>query len=345
MLILMGSRYRSNAELLALVRSVAEHAHSDKPTAVSKRRFDIARRSADLAHCPSASNLCRRLGMDWPEVLELAARERTFHTTGSRIRAASEREGGSNDHATRIAAIQLIATRLKVRSLRPDGYETERQMMLAGARGAHRRNLELRLPTVGQFAGENWDEMLQAAGLDPRVRAQITPSASSLTDITEWFLIAQGYLPGVRSLHRFGREYGIAIPHVRHGDLARARDGLRERRAQAGLWTPPRLPTAGRRGLPWSAPDQQPDPVIPPSATPRLTEYRTWTNERVMTGLILAVQRLGPEERLNQPMLRKLAKTHADIPSASVVSVIAAQHGTTFAALRDEAVAVVSRTN
>lgn len=339
------TEHRSDAELLAMVRAVAARAQDatnpigrpDHLIRVSQKAFDDARTPARHPSCPTASNLCRRLGMRWTEVLDLAARERVFHTAGIRDRAQALYEGGVIDHRTRVAAVALIAARRGAGTLRPNEYEQERAQLLTGARGQHRRDMEDRLPTLGQFAVEDWDELLTEAGL--RIRAPIGASkqSSPLTDVVEWFLIAQGYLPSTRIIHRFGREYGVAIPKVEPGALIQARNELRERRAAAGLWTPADIPSL-KNPPPWVPPDQQPEPVLPAHAVKRQDDRQAWTHERIIAGLRLALRQLRPGERLNQPTLRRLAATNPAIPAPSSLGGYAKRNGTCFLELRDEAV-------
>lgn len=236
-----------------------------------------------------------------------------------------------------MTAVALIAARRGATTLRPNEYEQERADLLAGARGQHRRDLEDRLPTVGQFAVEDWDALLTEAGLQVRSPIGASQQSSPLIDVVEWFLTAQGYLPSTVGIHRFGREYGVAIRKIEPGDLVQARNELRERRAAAGLWTPPDIPGL-KSPPPWVPPDEQPEPVVPEHTVIRNGDRQAWTHERIIAGLQLALRRLRPGERLNQPTLRRLSATDPAIPAPSSLGGYAKRHGTNFRALRDEAV-------
>lgn len=325
----------TGAQLLALVRRVASHANAQEPTTVSKRRFDAERRPAGAPDCPEASNLCRHFSSSWPDVLDLAFRGATsVRTTAVRARAKSAHEGEGVSRQTALTALAIIAARLKVRTLRPADYEEARRALLQAARGDRRRALADRLPTVGQFRplGE-WDELLVAAGLEGRPPVYKPPSVP-VEDAVVRFLVAQGYLPHRKEMMRFARERGFALQDVPAGDYDTVHARVRALRSEQGLWTPPGRPPRGRKP-PWLQSDDP--PTADDGAPARLLRHH-WTLPRVTDGLRLALRRLEPGEELNQPTLRRLAKTDRDIPAASTVTRIAKAHGTTFSALRDAVV-------
>jgi hypothetical protein len=65
---------------------------------------------------------------------------------------------------------------------------------------------------------------------------------------------------------------------------------------------------------------------------------RTWSYEQSLDALVGAMAELPPGGGvLTQRAYRAIAKGRADMPSASVLSGIAATYGTTFSAMREEA--------
>jgi len=323
--------------VLALVRRVASHAKAQEPTAVSKRQFNDARRPAGAPECPEASNLCRRFASSWPALLELAFRGPTsVKTAAVRGRAKSAHEGEGVSRETALTALAIIAARLQVRTLRPTDYEEARRALLQAARGERRRALADRLPTVGQFRPlGDWDELLVAAGLEGRPLAIYTPPSVPVEDAVVRFLVAQGYLPHRKEMMRFARERGFALQAVPASEYDAVHARVRALRSEQGLWTPPGRPARGRKP-PWVESD---DPPTADEGMPARLLRHHWTLARVTDGLRLALHRLGPGEELNQPTLRRLAKTDRDIPAASTVTRIAKENGTTFSALRDAVVA------
>lgn len=240
-----------------------------------------------------------------------------------------EREYTGN-RAAYIGALQLIARRLEVTTLRPAQYEEARQEMLKKSRGRHREELMERLHAAGAIDAHGWDELLASAGLVPRKREGVSPGLP-VPDAVERFLEAQGRLPKLLELHRFAKERGFALqttkkilPHI---------EELRSRRTKEGRWTPARVPKPSQRP-PWQAPEPgaSEDPEHP---RPRRGH---WTLEHVQAGLQLALAELAPGETLTLPTLRRLAKANRDIPSSGTVGRTAKEHGTTITALRLEAI-------
>lgn len=325
------ARHITNAELLALIRVVAAHASPNAPTTVSQRRFDAAREPSGRSECPRATNLTRRFGQPWSAVLELAHREmHGFHTDAMRSRAQ-----GAPSEETAVAALASIARRLGMATLRPHEYEHARHELLEGSRGQRRQALRHRFPTAGQFVPlGDWDELLVKAGLERRPPARA--AQSSLADVVERFLTDMGYWPSHHRLVRFGNERRISVPHTSAAELDGVFEVLRIRRANEGLWAPP-VPPPSWAAMPWYSPGPllADEPLGPVAPKQRL---RSWTLESVQAGLRIAVESLGPGERLNQPTLRRLAKTDDRIPAPSVVGRKAKAHGTTFSALRAAAV-------
>lgn len=333
-------RVLTRGELLAMVRDVALHASPDAPATVSKRVFNEHRAAAGRDGCPDASNLCRRLKITWPELLDLALRDQhVARGSSNRTRAKNEHEGEGASRETALTALAIIATRLHVRTLTPDDYDQARREILNGSRGRHRDDLGMRLPTHGQISWiAAWDEMLETAGLERRPAQQGPRAGMRLVDALELFLCAQGYLPKTKALKRFTAEHSFAMENMTAGSLATAYKQLRERRADSALWTPPR-PLGSREQPPWMPADQVTVVEELGVELPRRGRRGYWTLDRVMDGLQRALMQLDPCEELRMPALRRLAKQDPTIPQPSVVQKIARQHGTTFSALRDEAVA------
>jgi hypothetical protein len=319
---LASQRRYSDADLLILVREVAIAARPECPVLASQHSFNKARGEAGTPACPEAAYIVRRLKCSWQEVLSFA-----FQADG--LKQLSWRGSGEDaDKDTCAAALYTIATRLKVRTLRPGDYEQERIKLLAGSRGSHQAKLKMRLPSAALLDYYGWEKLLQAVSLSPRGVVRRAAGAPP-TLVIEKFLEAQGRLPSRMELEKFAKERGISLDREQRLSF----EELREKRSKEGLWTPPRIPKRDKRP-PWQAPEGQVE---------RDTEYPAsrrnyWTLELVQQGLYLAIQELQPGEHLTLHALRRLAKTSDAIPTASVVGRIAKKHGTTITALRAEAI-------
>jgi hypothetical protein len=326
-----SQRRYSNSELLLLVRQVALAASPDAPKTVSQRGFNAAR-SQVTGHCPEAAYLVKRLHSPWPELLSLAFADDEKLS----MQTITHRElPPEADKATCVAALQLVARRLTVSTLRPAQYNEAREALLKTSRGARKRELQERLPSGNAIDRKGWDELLSLAGLTPRVR-EVLYTGLCIPDAIERFLEAQGFLPSLRELERFAKERGLSlakanttVPHVVE---------LRSRRTKEGRWTPPGLPHHSRQP-PWQSVAPGEEAPLDPNNPRRRRHY--WTLARVQAGLRLAIGELQPGEALTMLVLRRLTKANRDIPNPSVAEAVAKRHGTTITALRTEALAAM----
>jgi hypothetical protein len=217
-----------------LVRKVALAASPEAPQTVSQRAFNAAR-SQVTEHCPEAAYLVKRLRCPWQELLSLAFSDE--RTSNQSLLMRDREYTGST--ASYIGALQLMARRLEVTTIRPGQYEEARQEMLKRRRGRPRQELLERLPAAGSIDVRGWDEMLALAGLERRVR-EVRYKGIPIPDAIERFLEVQGRLPSLRELERFGKERGLSLG--RHKKILPHIEVLRSRRTNEGRWTPPRLP-------------------------------------------------------------------------------------------------------
>jgi hypothetical protein len=326
-----SQRRYSNSELLMLVRQVALVASPDAPKTVSQRTFNAVRGRVVEEGCPEAAYLVKRLRGPWREVLALAFADEK----NSLLSLANRGEANYADKATCVAALQLVARRLEINTLRPAQYEHAREELLRERRGRHRQELLERLPSAGVVDAKGWDELLAFAGLRPRT-LDVRYTGIATSRAVERFLEAQGRLPSLRELRRFARERGLSLQDDKR--IGPHTEELRIRRTKEGRWTPSRVPIPSKRP-PWQEIERGSKEMLDRN-NPRIRR-KHWTLERIQAGLQIAVSELQPGETLTLTTLRRLAKANRDIPTASVVGRAAKNHGTTITALRAEALAAI----
>jgi hypothetical protein len=188
---------------------------------------------------------------------------------------------------------------------------------------------ELDLPSVGQLERLGaFQELLQVAGLEHGTDAQPElglPVAAAL----ERFLEEQGFLISYVLLCRWANARGFRVERLRPRSYLDVVAEPRADRATRGVWTPEH-PTRKDERAPDLEPRHGDEPVGP--------RQRTWSYKQSLDALARAMAELPPGVAvLDQRTSRAIAKGRPDMPSASVLSRIAAKNGTTFSAMREEA--------
>jgi hypothetical protein len=252
-----GQRFVSSYDkrsLLQAVAAVAAGADADDPQSVSQRAFDEARASAGHPAAPSAKQAAARFDVSWAQLLEVACQPGDLNRRLGRLVGEDPRDDLSEQEV--ISALRTAASRRDQLegTLLPDEYAEERQQMLDADRRAYRHGGNLWLPTVGQiqwFADGGWDQALKLAGLRPRSTPALGDGLTRI-EILELGLRVHGCLMTRREIEIFADSERLAFSRraVLHGDALRI---LRQRRAAAGQWTPPRPPR----------PEQRPDYSTP----------------------------------------------------------------------------------
>jgi hypothetical protein len=156
--------------LLAVVRAVssyaAAHANPPKaPTAITQVEYDSARSDAGFAPSKRAFRICAQLGASWAKVLETAHLEgrplaQTAGKLGPQLRALL-----TEDEV--VEALQAVARRLHVETLRPHEYDRELAVTeLEQSRAwLHGSSIPL-FPSSSRIDTQfGWDAALELAGL------------------------------------------------------------------------------------------------------------------------------------------------------------------------------------
>lgn len=331
-----ATRY-STDDLVSAIRQVCERANLNDPTQVSQCEFDRAR--SELAiKCPRASDLSKRFGLPWHDLLEKANRDN--HAFRTLRQAEKGYEPARVNRATCVAAVRLAADQLGQNTLLPREYEAQRNQAISDSRGSTRDRLEARWPVLSQIKGFGWSGMLRDAGLATPSANQ--PWAINEVDLMELFLECRGYAPTMKEATRFAKHHRIAVPQKYRGTKTVFGE-MTARRTRQRKWTPSRT-LIGR----W-APDPTPETlaieaqrVQPAQAAFRSRVRHHWTDDRILEGLDLAIAKLAPGESLTQVNLRELARENPGrIPAPSTVTKYAKRNGTTLPELREAAIARV----
>jgi hypothetical protein len=163
--------------LLAIVRAILEFValHADPPVIpreVPQVAFDENRAAAGYPDVKRAWAICRQLKLTWSRLKEAAL---ASDASATQTLAAAKRRGPSTlTRAHALRSIEVVATRLNARSLRPHTYEDERRQAVAEERQRwrHGTGTLVNLLTIGQI--ENiapFEELVVEAGRSPRVPA------------------------------------------------------------------------------------------------------------------------------------------------------------------------------
>jgi DNA-binding MarR family transcriptional regulator len=151
------------------------------PAKVTMVAFDRARHALESKWGPisRASEICRHLSDDdakpypWSDLLAVACDDSVDFVQHHAQRRSRPDRALSDDVV--FWAVNQVALRLKVRTLRPDEYDAGREMVLrdAGISARSRLALERVLPTANQLANycKGWDRVLEVARLQPRLLA------------------------------------------------------------------------------------------------------------------------------------------------------------------------------
>lgn len=161
-------------ELPGVVGQVLAAVAADAPRSVSGGAFDAAPARIELG-CPTAGQICRRLHLRWPELIEVAlAPDPQRRLLGGRGSTANTNEF---DWPRCRHAIRIVHSRRGGHSPSRFEYGAERRRILHANRG------RMRLPNINQVLAHSpdgtWEEVLRRAGLDPDDRPpQVIGSAS-----------------------------------------------------------------------------------------------------------------------------------------------------------------------
>lgn len=321
-----------DVQLIRLIGRIAQLANEADPVSTTQVAYDRARADHSFAEAPTAAASARRLGMAWPALLEVACDpERDPQMTLAALRRP-EPEEVSLEEA--VMALRIVSVRLGGAPLNPGRYEAERQAMITADPRRHHAAAaaaegELGLPSVGQLERLGaFGELLQVAGLDHGADAQ-PDLGVPVGEALERFLTEQGFLISYVLLCRWANVRGFRVERLRPRSYLDVAAELRANRAARGLWTPER-PTPKNERVPDLQPRDGDEPLGP--------RQRTWSYEQSLDALVRAMAELPPGGGvLTQRAYRAIAKGRADLPSASVLSRIAAKYGTTFSAMREEA--------
>lgn len=339
----------SNRQLEQIAREVAAKANPEDPLRASPAAYDQALAKSEWSDAPSARGTRRRFGLAWYEFLALIfSAERDVHATA---RARRRRKAQPLPTLAEIRyALRLLAERLGARTLTPDQYNAERQVLIASDQRAwrHGGNIELTLPhsstieqTLDPHKHSGWDEALAVAGLEPRPVTSGGVAGTPTITMIGFFFEEMGCLPWsqdvLRSFAHLGNQ--SVRDSRRFADLV---EFFAEERRSQGMWAPSGPPAARRR-----PPLQR---YVPPeggngnvSAGPRKRRGH-WTRAAILEGLCEAYLALGPGKDLDQVTHRELARNSDGlIPWPGQVSSYAKANRTTPEALRLEAQRMAAR--
>lgn len=308
----------SPLELLEIVRVVSLHVDADAPHAVSGRRWDDGRAGAGHQDAPRAFSIAKRLEVSWPDVLLVAHLEPELAWRRlNNLRADKGRKGITLDRV--LLALRQAAVRLDKPGIDRTDYERAREEMIAASRRARRGDaVDRALPERTQVEellrrhGLSWEEGLQRAGLSTPERKN--RRAAPLVELVRSFVDEYEHLPRhFKQLERWANAHSISITRAGKGDGQAAAEAIAavvtERQA-AGL---PELPIAASNMV--------------FSATGRVTgararaHIRDWDREKLIAGMALAVELLGPGAQLDQRSLKRIAAERRDLPIPSYSTV------------------------
>ncbi len=318
--------------LTEVVRIVAREANPADPEAATPGAYEAARGPAGFPDAPGARATRRALGnLSWYQLLHLA-----FHDERSlehNLGVADRRDGRPVSEQEAVAALRIIAARLKANSLRPHEYQAELDA-LEKQTGPTGLPTEERIEAVLNTEDEmGWERGLRLAGLEPR--AHTTPRRGVCReDAIEMFVEELSYVPNHPELKRYAKLKGFPLSRAtqKHQESV---EHARQKRLECGLPWPSELPARGKR------PELNVESVPPETAQPprggRDNEF--WNPERCIEGLVRAYDIASKRRlRLTQKVQRRLAAEFpAEIPGPSRVDSNAKQYGATAAQWREEA--------
>ena len=167
-----------------------------EPRMLSEAEFDLWRLRSSWPDAPSASCICKRLGLAWREVVALALHaERDWARTIGKRRQVTPIEELSDEEIAQ--ALRFADRRAGGRPLRPALYDAIRD----GALREDRRRwmygglVALMLPNSDQirWAAGSWTRALEIAGLAP-LAAQSRGQALPVVDVLDAYVEATGRL-------------------------------------------------------------------------------------------------------------------------------------------------------
>ena len=185
--------------LRRLILEVARMARPREPGMLSQAEFDFWRFRSSWPDAPSASCICKRLGLAWREVVALALHaERDWARTIGKRRQVTPIDELSEDQIAQ--ALRFADRRAEGRPLRPALYDAIRD---AAVRDDRRRWMYgglvgLMLPNSDQirWAAGSWTRALEIAGLAP-LPAQSRSQALAVVDVLDAYVEATGRLAPV----------------------------------------------------------------------------------------------------------------------------------------------------
>ena len=218
-------------ELLDAVLDVASAAAPD-PQAASTRSWDRARTAAGRPELPTASTICRRLGLPWPTVLALALTEPAERSRSlGLLRKPQEFRG---DDETVLASLRLVARRLNA-PLGRLAYDIER--LKVDTERVRRGRPPLNLPhseTVERRL-RSWVRACELAGVEPA--SPVAPPlhrAKPAVELLDEFISETGLLPYRNWFERWcrGQDIPLGRDARRWDELVRAVRKLRRARGE-----------------------------------------------------------------------------------------------------------------
>ncbi len=171
-----------------------------EPGMLSEAEFDVWRFRSSWPDAPTASCICKRLGLAWREVVALAlhAKRDWARTIGKRYQATPIKELSDEEIAQ---ALRFADRRAERRPLRPARYDAIRDTALRRdrRRWMYGGLLGLMLPNSDQirWAAGSWARALEIAGLAPLPAQSRVGPALSVVDVLDAYVEATGRLAPV----------------------------------------------------------------------------------------------------------------------------------------------------
>ena len=322
----------SDEQAAEAINAISSQANPENPLQVTQRRFDAERAPAGFPDLPSARALCKRMQLDWQQLLSAA---HAAPRSRSRLVSFGRRNTGrkSITVADCVSAIKRVAVRSNSDSLTRAQYESRRKTMLAGAKRAHRQNRTRvdSLPTLNQIDSAlrtkelSWEDALERAGIINR--SKLT-GQQLLTEGCRQFGEETGHKPqSSAQLYRWAQRRKLKLAKASTSNFVKAVkavDAQRRRSGQLPLQKP-----AGDQEIDWTAAD-----ALPPG--PR-RPLQHWTDQTIVEGLRKAMSMLPAGQSLTQRRLKALAAEHDGIPDWSSVHRSCKRQGLGFAELKVKA--------
>jgi hypothetical protein len=306
----------SPLELLEIVRAVSLYVDPDQPATVSGRRWDAGRSSAGHADAPRAFSIAKRLGVSWPALLRVAHLEPDLAWRRlANLQADKGRKGVTLDGV--FIALRQAALRLGAPSVDRTDYKAAREGLVAASRRTRRgRAVERAVPELTQIEevlrrnGLSWEQALEQAGLAPPESKR--RRGVEFEQLARAFIDQFGRLPrNYVQLRRWAEATGTSFPAPRKGQAEQARLAIAA--VLDGRWR------AGLPDLPIASADLTFENTGPRLGTP--ARIKQWDRERLIAGMALAVELLGPGQQLDQRSLKRIAADRRDLPIPSYSTV------------------------